>query len=101
MTDTWQEIRTEMLKQPEALRAQTVRLFAPFVFRGEVYCLASNGGGCRKCAFTEEREHCRDAPSCDAGHFEVFTPVHYAQHIARSLSGANDAGQPAESQLRE
>lgn len=44
MDEVWQEIRTELLKQPPAERAQRVAPYAPFVFRGEVYCRVEYGG---------------------------------------------------------
>lgn len=99
MDEVWQEIRTELLRQPEAKKAQRVAPYAPFVFRGEVYCKVE-AGGCEECPFgklKDDRRACHAAPACDTGHFDVFTPEHYARLVAQQWRD-NDAGNtPAES----
>lgn len=91
MDEVWQEIRTELLKQPEVQREQRVKLYAPFVLRGELYCRVEDGG-CTYCPLDklkDDRRTCQSAPACDLDHFEVFTPEHYVVHVALTMNGGS------------
>lgn len=96
----WQQIVADNLTTiPEGSEASDTRqpFYKPFRFRERVLCYVPSRRGCDACVINTIREEtssnyedvlaCHHLPMCSEGHFEVFTPEHYALLVVREMNG--------------
>lgn len=97
----WQQIVADnAVDIPEGEEASDTRqpFYKPFRVRERVLCYVPSRRGCDACVANYMREEtdgddvsCHHMPVCSEGHFEVFTPEHYALLVASEMNGGNDA----------
>ena len=96
----WQQIVADNVTTiPEGIDASDIKLpyYKPFKFQERTLCYVPTESACDGCVLHSIREEtgidddemlsCLHLPVCGEGHFENFTPEHYAQLVAREMNG--------------